>query len=67
MEIQNREREVVEAWKNLKLRVERRREELGDASDLYRFLNMVRDLLQWINDIVREMKTQEKPRLVQVQ
>ncbi|XP_033733756.1 spectrin beta chain-like isoform X4 [Pecten maximus] len=62
LEIQNREREVVEAWKNLHFRVQSRKADLADASDLYRFLMMVRDLIHWMDDINRQMKTQEKPR-----
>ncbi|XP_060077133.1 spectrin beta chain-like isoform X2 [Ylistrum balloti] len=62
LEIQNKEREVVEAWKNLHFRVQSRKADLADASDLYRFLMMVRDLKHWMDDINRQMKTQEKPR-----
>ncbi|KAJ8308165.1 hypothetical protein KUTeg_013039 [Tegillarca granosa] len=62
VEIQNRETEVVNAWRNLNLMVNSRKVKLADASDLYRFLNMVRDLILWMNDIIRQMKTQEKPR-----
>ena len=42
--------------------MEGRRHRLCDASDLYRFFGMVRDLLLWMNDMVRQMNTQEKPR-----
>ncbi|KAK3578499.1 hypothetical protein CHS0354_007749 [Potamilus streckersoni] len=61
-EIQNQEAEVLEAWRNLHLMVGTRRNKLADASDLYRFFNLVRDLLLWMDDIVRQMNTQEKPR-----
>eukprot|EP00106_Octopus_bimaculoides_P014006 XP_014781448.1 PREDICTED: spectrin beta chain-like [Octopus bimaculoides] len=61
-EIQNWESDVVNAWRNLQLMVESRRMRLADASDLYRFFNMVRDLMLWIDDIRRQMSTQEKPR-----
>lgn len=35
---------------------------LADTSDLFRFLNMVRDLLLWMEEVKRDMNTQEKPR-----
>ena len=61
-EIKDREMEVVNAWRNLQISVEARKNKLGDTSDLYRFFNMVRDLMLWMDDIVRQMTTQEKPR-----
>ncbi|KAH9489100.1 hypothetical protein Btru_057665 [Bulinus truncatus] len=60
--ITDREREVLDAWRNLHLLVERRRLTLADASDYYRFMLMAKDLLLWIDDISRQMNTQEKPR-----
>ena len=35
-EIQDRETEVVNAWRNLQINVEERKNKLGDTSDLYR-------------------------------
>lgn len=35
---------------------------LGDTSDLFRFMNMVRDLLVWIEEVKREMHSHERPR-----
>ena len=63
--IMDRESEVLEAWRNLHILVERRRLTLADASDYYRFMLMAKDLLLWIDDISRQMNTQEKPRCVQ--
>ncbi|GFS19194.1 spectrin beta chain [Elysia marginata] len=60
--IMDRESEVLEAWRNLHILVERRRLTLADASDYYRFMLMAKDLLLWIDDISRQMNTQEKPR-----
>ncbi|GFN97697.1 spectrin beta chain [Plakobranchus ocellatus] len=60
--IMDRESEVLEAWRNLHVLVERRRLTLADASDYYRFMLMAKDLLLWIDDISRQMNTQEKPR-----
>lgn len=62
MDIRDREQEVVDAWKNLQYSVDSRKNNLLDASDLYRFLAMVLDLTMWMNDILLQMKTQEKPR-----
>jgi len=53
---------VVDAWRNLQISVEHRKNKLADTSDLYRFFNMVRDLLLWMNDMTRQMNTQERPR-----
>lgn len=61
-EIQSWESDVVNAWRNLQMMVESRRMRLADASDLYKFFNMVRDLMLWMDDIRRQMSTQEKPR-----
>ena len=56
--------EVVNAWRNLQIHLEQRKGRLGDSSDLFRFFGMVRDLLNWMNDMTRQMSTQEKPRYV---
>ncbi|XP_052768377.1 spectrin beta chain-like isoform X4 [Mya arenaria] len=61
-EISDQEQEVLDAWLNLNNMVETRRLKLANASDLYRFFNMVRDLLLWMDDTIRQMNTQEKPR-----
>ena len=61
-EIQNHEIEVVIAWRNLQIRVDGRRGQLADNSDLYRFWTMVRDLCNWMNDLTRQMSSTDKPR-----
>lgn len=61
-EIQNHEMEVVNAWRNLQLRVEGRRTQLSNSTDLYRFFSMARDLLNWMTDLARQMESHEKPR-----
>jgi len=61
-DIQQHEMEVVNAWRNLQIHLEQRKGRLADSSDLYRFFGMVRDLLNWMSDITRQMSTQEKPR-----
>lgn len=35
---------------------------LTDTSDLFKFMNMVRDLLVWMDDVKREMTMIDKPR-----
>ncbi len=62
LEIQAREVEVVNAWRNLFALCEGRKLKLGDTSDLFRFMQMVRDLLLWMEEVKRDMNTQEKPR-----
>lgn len=61
-EIQQREMEVVNAWRNIQINLDVRKNKLADSSDLFRFFGMVRDLIHWMNDIVRQMSNQEKPR-----
>ena len=61
-DIRDREQEVVDAWKNLQMAVDARKQSLLDASDLYRFFAMCLDLTMWMSDILLQMKTQEKPR-----
>ena len=61
-EITNREQEVLQAWTNLQGMCESRREKLSDTGDLFKFFNMVRILMLWMEDVVRQMNTSEKPR-----
>ncbi|XP_055345534.1 spectrin beta chain-like isoform X2 [Paramacrobiotus metropolitanus] len=61
-EIQMREAEVVNAWRHLQQMVEQRRHKLADTGDLFRFFNMVRDLMLWMEDVTRTMNTSEKAR-----
>merc|ERR1712223_1043315 len=62
MEITNREREVVRAWLELKGMGDNRYSKLNDTSDLFKFFQMVRNLILWMDDLMRQMKTSEKPR-----
>jgi spectrin beta len=62
MEITNREREVVRAWLELKGMGDNRYSKLNDTSDLFKFFQMVRNLMVWMDDLVRQMSTSEKPR-----
>merc|ERR1719461_797380 len=62
MEITNREREVVRAWLELQSIGESRKQKLNDTSDLFKFFAMVRNLILWMDDLMRQMKTSEKPR-----
>ncbi|XP_073946334.1 spectrin beta chain isoform X1 [Choristoneura fumiferana] len=61
-EITRREAEVAEAWASLQAACAARKAKLEDADDLYRFLNQVRNLTLWMDDVVRQMNTGEKPR-----
>merc|ERR1712223_299714 len=62
MEITNREREVVRAWNELQGIGESRKSKLNDTSDLFKFFAMVRNLILWMDDLMRQMKTSGKPR-----
>lgn len=65
-EITNREAEVVSAWLNLQGMCEDRRVKLSDTGDLFKFFNMVRTLILWMDDVIRQMNTTEKPRYKQM-
>ncbi|MCP9264820.1 Spectrin beta chain [Dirofilaria immitis] len=62
IEIGARETEVHRAWRQLRAMCDARSMRLGDTSDLFRFMNMVRDLLLWMNEVKREMTSQERPK-----
>ncbi|KAJ3613539.1 hypothetical protein NHX12_019786, partial [Muraenolepis orangiensis] len=60
--IQAMEQEVVEAWRSLQQACDGRRAELEDTADKYHFFTMVKDLLAWMEAVVQQIETQEKPR-----
>merc|ERR1719189_2597711 len=62
MEITNREREVVRAWMELQGMGDNRKGKLSDTGNLFRFFAMVRNLMLWMDDLMRQMSTSEKPR-----
>ncbi|KAG8443698.1 hypothetical protein GDO86_009029 [Hymenochirus boettgeri] len=61
-DIQKRESEVLEAWKTLLDACEGRRLRLVDTGDKFRFFSLVRDLMLWMDDVIRQIEAQEKPR-----
>ncbi|XP_039594856.1 spectrin beta chain, non-erythrocytic 1 isoform X2 [Polypterus senegalus] len=61
-DIQKRENEVLETWKALLDSCEARRVRLLDTGDKFRFFSMVRDLMLWMEDVIRLIEAQEKPR-----
>lgn len=61
-EITNREQEVLVAWSNLQGMCDARKQKLADTGDLFKFFNMIRTLMLWMEDVVRQMNTSEKPR-----
>uniref|UniRef100_A0A8C1SU15 Spectrin beta chain n=1 Tax=Cyprinus carpio TaxID=7962 RepID=A0A8C1SU15_CYPCA len=61
-DIQRREGEVLEAWRSLLEACEGRRTRLLDTGDKFRFFSMVRGLMLWMEDVIRLIETQEKPR-----
>jgi len=62
MEITNREREVLRAWMELQAMGDGRKDKLNDTGNLFRFFAMVRSLIMWMEDLMRQMSTSEKPR-----
>ena len=63
-EIQRRESEVVNAWRNLQFKLDERKHLLADSFDGNKFFSMVRDLMNWMNEINRQILGTEKPRYV---
>ncbi|KAM8858391.1 spectrin beta chain, non-erythrocytic 1 isoform 1-T2 [Spinachia spinachia] len=59
---ERRKGEVLEAWKNLLEAAEGRRVKLMETGDKFRFFSMVRDLMLWMEDVIRLIEAQEKPR-----
>ncbi|KAJ3610274.1 hypothetical protein NHX12_022367 [Muraenolepis orangiensis] len=61
-DIQKREGEVLDAWQNLLEAADGRRARLVDTGDKFRFFSLVRDLLLWMEDVIRLIENQENPR-----
>lgn len=61
-DIQRRESEVLEAWRSLLEACDGRRLRLLDTGDKFRFFSMVRDLMLWMEDVIRLIEAQENPR-----
>jgi spectrin beta len=61
-EIKDRELEVLNEWHNLQHQVDERKRQLGDMGDLYKFFNMARDLMMWMETQMRQMRNEDKPR-----
>ncbi|RNA19157.1 spectrin beta chain-like isoform X1, partial [Brachionus plicatilis] len=61
-EIRRHEARVDAEWSQLKQMVEMRTRQLNDASDLFKFFNLARDLHMWMETQMREMMNEEKPR-----
>lgn len=62
IDIATREAEVLKEWKQLHALCEARNIRLRDTSDLFRFMNMVRDLLLWMDEVKREMTSHDRPK-----
>ncbi|XP_028994013.1 spectrin beta chain, erythrocytic isoform X2 [Betta splendens] len=60
--IQASEREVAEAWKGLLDASAGRRAQLKDTDEKFRFLTMVRDLMAWMESVIKQIDTQENPK-----
>ncbi|XP_060790175.1 spectrin beta chain, erythrocytic isoform X5 [Neoarius graeffei] len=56
------EKEVVDAWKGLLAACAGRRKQLEETANKFRFFTMVRDLMAWMESIIQQIETQEKPR-----
>lgn len=61
-DIRDREIEVLEAWRQLQGLVDQRKRQLSDMGDLFKFFNMSRDLLMWMETQMRQMLNEDKPR-----
>lgn len=63
-EIRAKEQEVASALKQLVTACDGRSKRLEETGDLFKFLEMIRSLMSWTEDAVRQMNTSEKPRNV---
>lgn len=61
-DIVNRTGEVVAAYNKLLAYISARKDKLLDTADLFRYMNEVRDLMVWMDHMIRQMNTTEKPR-----
>ncbi|XP_072024969.1 spectrin beta chain-like isoform X3 [Amphiura filiformis] len=61
-EIDAREQEVIDAWNKLNFGIDERAEKLTDTGDLFKFLNMVRLIQMWMDDMILQVTTQDRPR-----
>lgn len=52
----------MEAWKGLLDASDGRRAQLVDTAEKFRFFSMARDLMAWMESIIQQIETQEKPR-----
>ncbi|KAL6478548.1 hypothetical protein MHYP_G00119810 [Metynnis hypsauchen] len=57
-----REHEVMQTWKELLISCEECRVQITTATDKLRFFGMVRDQLMWMDSIICQIGTGEKPR-----
>ncbi|XP_053365355.1 spectrin beta chain, erythrocytic isoform X1 [Clarias gariepinus] len=56
------EKEVIDAWKGLLSACAGRRKQLEETANKFRFFTMIRDLMAWMESIIQQIETQEKPR-----
>nr|XP_057921393.1 spectrin beta chain, non-erythrocytic 1-like isoform X1 [Doryrhamphus excisus] len=61
-EIQQRESEILTTWNDLLDASDGRRLRLLDTADKFRFFNMVRDLMMWMDHVIWLIEAQEQPR-----
>ena len=61
-EIRDREAEVLNEWRNLQKLCDSRKRQLNDYGDLYKFFNMSRDLMMWMDTQMHQMRNVDKPR-----
>lgn len=59
------EQEVMRSWKELLTSCEDCRLQITTTSDRMKFLGLVRDLISWMDSIICQIGTGEKPRYVE--
>ena len=60
--IVEQEKLVQDAWDSLLSHIQKRAALLSDALDKFKFLNLVRDLLSWLESVLRQINAQERPK-----
>lgn len=60
--IQATDKEVADAWKGLLDASAGRRAQLKDTDEKFRFFTMVRELMAWMESVIKQIDTQENPK-----
>ncbi|CAF0848373.1 unnamed protein product [Didymodactylos carnosus] len=60
-DIKQKENDVIQQWTSFQQYVDQRKRLLNDYDDLHRFFNMSRDLHMWMDTMIQQMTSSDKP------